>query len=61
MKVEIIEIDGELGFIIPEEFHGKLRLDISSTKVGMIETPTGIELVPYIPELDNHLESNERN
>jgi hypothetical protein len=49
MKIKIIDINGETGFIIPNEFHEKLGLKAGNTEIGLIEKPYSFELIPYTP------------
>jgi putative addiction module antidote len=59
MTLKLTTIGNSTGVILPKEILQHLRVDRGDT-LYVIETPTGIELTPYDPELAAQMEVAER-
>jgi putative addiction module antidote len=59
MTLKLTTIGNSTGVVLPKEILQRLRVDRGDT-LYVVETPTGIELTPYNPELAVQLEVAER-
>ena len=59
MTLKLSAIGNSTGVVLPKEILQRLRVDRGDT-LYVIETPTGIELTPYNPELAAQIEVAER-
>lgn len=57
--LKITSIGNSFGIILPKEIMGKLRVSKGDTVLA-IETPNGIEISPYDPEVARQIEIAER-
>jgi putative addiction module antidote len=57
--LKIIKVGNSAAVILPRESIAKLRVEIGD-HLNMIETPDGIELSPYDPDLAKQMEVAER-
>lgn len=47
-KVELVEMDGGVGFVVPDEIVSSLKLSVDST-FNVIENPDSVELIIVAP------------
>jgi putative addiction module antidote len=56
---KLTTIGNSLGVVLPKELVSRLRID-KGDSLYVLETPTGIELTPFDPELAQQLEAAEQ-
>jgi putative addiction module antidote len=55
MKVKVTTVGSSTGIVLPKEALAKLRVEKGDT-LYITETPNGLQLIPYDPELARQLE-----
>ena len=55
-RLKVRQIGNSLGVVLTKELLAKLRVD-KDDELHVIETPDGVELRPYDPELERQLEA----
>jgi len=58
-KLKVTTIGNSTGVVLPKEILQRLRIEKGDT-LYVLETPHGIELVPYGPEFAAQMETAER-
>ena len=57
--LKLTTVGNSTGVVLPKEILQRLRVDRGDT-LFVLETPNGIELTPYNPELASQMEAAER-
>ena len=57
--LKVTTVGNSTGVVLPKEILQRLRVDRGDT-LFVLETPNGIELTPYNPELAGQMEAAER-
>lgn len=57
-RLKIIAVGDSAGVVLPEEILQRLRVE-KGDHLFVLDTPSGIELVPYNPELGEQMEAAE--
>jgi putative addiction module antidote len=58
-KLKVTTVGNSAGVVLPKEILERLRIEKGDV-LYVLETPNGIELVPYDPEFARQLEAAER-
>lgn len=58
-KLKVTTVGNSVGVVLPREILTRLRVD-KGDSLYVVETPNGVELTPYDPEIAAQLEVAER-